>query len=137
MAGRRRDIPPRRSILGCRAPRVGPSEATKPHSSPIRVVPLDPLASDRARGVEPLAAALADRYRAERELGSGGMATVYLADDVSGPSPSTGGAPRQLVRFDDPRRPSYRQEWTIGGNRIFFPVEDRQADVWVMDVTTR
>jgi serine/threonine protein kinase len=29
-----------------------------------------------------LKAALADRYQIERELGSGGMATVYLADDL-------------------------------------------------------
>jgi eukaryotic-like serine/threonine-protein kinase len=29
-----------------------------------------------------LAAALADRYVVERELGRGGMATVYLAQDI-------------------------------------------------------
>ncbi len=32
--------------------------------------------------VERLSAALADRYRIERELGAGGMATVYLAHDL-------------------------------------------------------
>ena len=32
--------------------------------------------------IDRLAAALADRYAIERELGAGGMATVYLADDV-------------------------------------------------------
>src|SRR5512146_2590661 len=32
--------------------------------------------------VEQLAVALADRYHLERELGAGGMATVYLAHDL-------------------------------------------------------
>ena len=32
--------------------------------------------------VDRLKAALADRYAIERELGSGGMATVYLAQDL-------------------------------------------------------
>ena len=36
------------------------------------------MSSDSQR----LTAALADRYRIERELGSGGMATVYLAADL-------------------------------------------------------
>ncbi|HUF65507.1 MAG TPA: hypothetical protein VMM17_05970 [Gemmatimonadaceae bacterium] len=36
------------------------------------------MAEDSAR----LITALSDRYRIERELGAGGMATVYLAEDV-------------------------------------------------------
>jgi serine/threonine-protein kinase len=32
--------------------------------------------------LERLESALADRYSIERELGSGGMATVYLAEDM-------------------------------------------------------
>jgi TolB-like protein/tRNA A-37 threonylcarbamoyl transferase component Bud32 len=47
----------------------------------VHVQHLDPLASDTADRASALAAALADHYRLERKLGSGGMATVYLARD--------------------------------------------------------
>ena len=37
---------------------------------------------DQSRSLTRLSAAVADRYRIERELGQGGMATVYLAQDI-------------------------------------------------------
>ncbi len=38
--------------------------------------------NDPSSAVARLSIALADRYRIERELGAGGMATVYLSHDV-------------------------------------------------------
>jgi serine/threonine-protein kinase len=40
------------------------------------------VTGDLGSGTEALVAALQDRYRIERELGRGGMATVYVADDI-------------------------------------------------------
>jgi serine/threonine-protein kinase len=57
---------------------------------------------------ERLKAALADRYHIEREIGSGGMATVYLAEDLkhrrqvavksNSPPKSTRGSAFRFVR---------------------------------------
>jgi Tol biopolymer transport system component len=48
--------------------------------------------------------------------------------------PATGGTPRLLVRFDDPARPSGRQEFATDEHRIYFTVDNRLSDIWVMDV---
>ncbi len=47
--------------------------------------------------------------------------------------PAAGGTARQLVRLDDPLGPSYRPTWSLGSRRIYFTIDDRQSDVWVME----
>ncbi|HEY8310112.1 MAG TPA: hypothetical protein VIG47_06115 [Gemmatimonadaceae bacterium] len=52
----------------------------------------------------------------------------------------TGGRAVQLTlltRFTDPMQGSYRPEWSVGWGRMYFMVDDRQSDVWVMQATPR
>jgi TolB protein len=51
--------------------------------------------------------------------------------------PATGGRLTLLVRFDDPERPSYRGVMSVGNGRFYFPVENRQSDVWVVETGVR
>ena len=51
--------------------------------------------------------------------------------------PAAGGVPRQVVRFDDPTRPSSRNTAHVKGNRAYFTIEDQRSDVWVMDIESR
>lgn len=51
--------------------------------------------------------------------------------------PVTGGAPRPLVRFDDPARPSTRGDFWADATRFYFRIENRQSDIWVADLTKR
>ena len=66
--------------------------------------------------------------------------TVYFKNyDTKGSAsiwsiPAAGGARTLLVRFDDPAHPSYRPNWAIGKDYIYFPIDDRQSDIRVMDV---
>jgi hypothetical protein len=45
--------------------------------------------------------------------------------------------PRKLVFFADLDRPSIRGDFAAGGGRLFFTLEDRQADIWVAEVVRR
>jgi Tol biopolymer transport system component len=61
------------------------------------------------------------------------------ADDRStiGSVSAAGGKPRLLARFGDRSRPSIRPDFAAGGGRLFFTLEDRQADIWVAEVSKR
>jgi hypothetical protein len=50
---------------------------------------------------------------------------------------ATGGTPRMLVRFDDPKVQSYRSDWATDGKRLYFPIQDRQSDLWVVEFRDR
>ena len=51
--------------------------------------------------------------------------------------PTAGGGPRLLVRFSDPSRVSIRADFAAGAGRFFFTLEDRQADIWMAEITRR
>ncbi|HEY3934372.1 MAG TPA: protein kinase [Gemmatimonadales bacterium] len=51
--------------------------------------------------------------------------------------PLDGGAPRLVATVDDLSRPAYRTEFAVGGGRIFFGVNDRQSDVFVMELVDK
>lgn len=52
--------------------------------------------------------------------------------------PRNGGTPRLVVQFTDPTRPSYRPSLALLSHGTFyFTVEDRQSDVWVVELVTR
>jgi eukaryotic-like serine/threonine-protein kinase len=81
--------------------------------------------------------------RAELPVWSSDSRTLYFkSHDAKGNAafwsvPVTGGQPTLLTRFDDLTRPSYRAEWSVGSGRMYFTIDDRQSDVWVMNATPR
>ena len=48
-----------------------------------------------------------------------------------------GGAPRLLVRFDEPLRPTRRPEFATDGKRLYFTLAQSESDVWVMGIPGR
>jgi Tol biopolymer transport system component/DNA-binding SARP family transcriptional activator len=59
-----------------------------------------------------------------------GQASLWAA-------PVDGGAPRLLVRFDEPLRPARRPEFATDGQRLFFTFAQSESDVWVVRVEER
>ena len=48
--------------------------------------------------------------------------------------PAAGGQARVIVRFPDLSRPSSRQGFSMSATRFYFPVEDRQSNIWIADL---
>jgi serine/threonine-protein kinase len=101
----------------------------------IEVLPVD---SGPARVV--LDASRPGVPRAELPLwSSDGRSIYYKSHDAEGNAsiwsvPAIGGAPRMLLHWDDPARPSYRDHWTFSNDRILLPVQERESDVRVVEV---
>ncbi|MGN6393870.1 MAG: DPP IV N-terminal domain-containing protein [Gemmatimonadales bacterium] len=71
-----------------------------------------------------------------------GRSVYYKALDGQGVAslwevPAAGGAPRELVRFDDPRHTSARPEFVTDGRRFYFTASERESDLWRMELTVR
>ena len=48
--------------------------------------------------------------------------------------PAAGGTPRLLVRLDPLLHQSYRVNFAVGNGRFYFPSDDRQSDIWTMEI---
>jgi len=68
-----------------------------------------------------------------------GRILYYLAQDAMSHASiwsirPDGGAPRLMVRFDDPSREWHRYGFTVHGGRFYFTLGDRQSDIWSMQI---
>ena len=71
---------------------------------------------------------------------SDGRSVYFKSHDAAGHAmfsvvPATGGQARVIVRFPDLLRPSSRQGFGMSATKFYFPVEDRQSNVWIADLT--
>jgi hypothetical protein len=49
--------------------------------------------------------------------------------------PIDGSAPQELVRFDDPARPVYRDDFATDGDQVFFTVSELSSTLWTAAIT--
>jgi eukaryotic-like serine/threonine-protein kinase len=69
-------------------------------------------------------------------LTDNGRTIVFKAENKRGfwSIPVSGGTPRQLVRFDVPGRDSFRSDFDISGNRIYFIMANHQSDLFMAEL---
>jgi hypothetical protein len=48
--------------------------------------------------------------------------------------PAGGGTPRLLAVFEDPNIAAVRGGWGFADGRMYYSAEERQSDVWVMEL---
>jgi hypothetical protein len=68
-----------------------------------------------------------------------GRTIVFRAEDSRGRAsfwsiPAAGGTPRLLVRFDAPGRDSFRQDFDVSGDQIYFNMADHQSDIYSVEL---
>jgi hypothetical protein len=73
---------------------------------------------------------------------SDGRALYFKTHDAAGNAqfwsvPVTGGPPTLMLALDDPSQGSFRPEWALRAGRMYYTVDDRESDVWVMQLRPR
>jgi len=58
----------------------------------------------------------------------GGLGGIWIV-------PMDGGTPRELVKFDDPARPVYRDDFASDGERVFFTIAELSSSLWSAPLT--
>jgi dipeptidyl aminopeptidase/acylaminoacyl peptidase len=73
-------------------------------------------------------------------LSRDGRFVYYLGRDAADQKPglwrlpAAGGAPRLMVRFDDPSKHMPRPWFRVQGSRFYFRVADEQSDIWTTEL---
>jgi hypothetical protein len=104
-------------------------------SRSIVVIPAD---SGAARTV--FTAPLADPAPETPVWSRDGRSIYFKSHDAEGHAmisvvSANGGAARVIVRFPDLSRPSLRQGFAATATRFYFPIEDRQSNVWIAQLS--
>jgi Tol biopolymer transport system component len=67
-----------------------------------------------------------------------GTASLWALPAGCVPADGAGcGAPRLLVRFDEPHRPARRPEFATDGARFYFTLAERESDLWLVELARR